>query len=90
VLTPAFHENKAARPAVRALYLDPDDAYKEIGLVWMLPLDMSPAVLIPHEIAGALVQAVDARKTVVIHGVTDEAVMGVVWLVARFAGGGRA
>jgi hypothetical protein len=90
VLTPAFHQNKAARPACRDFCLDPDDYRKEIGLVWMLPLDMSPAVPIPHEIAEALVRAVDAGQTVVIHGATDEACCGVVNLVRMFAGGGRA
>jgi hypothetical protein len=81
VLTPAYHENKAVRPACRDFCLDPEDARKDIGFVWMLPLDMSPAVLIPHEIAGALVQAVDAP---------DEACCGVRNLVAMFAGGWRA
>ena len=59
-------------------------------MVWMLPLDMSPTVPIPHEIAGALVRAVDARQTVVFHGATDEACCGVRNLVAMFAGGGHA
>ena len=90
VLTPAYHQNKADRPACRSFCLDPDDYRKDLGAVWMLPLDMSPSVLIPHEIAGRLIQAVDARKTVIVHGATDEACCGVLRLVQMFAGGGRA
>ena len=56
--------------------------------MWILPLDISLAVTIPHEIAGALVRAVDAGQTVVVHGATDEACCGVLNLVRMFAGGG--
>jgi hypothetical protein len=89
VLTQAYYQCKEPRPACLAFCLNPEHSGKD-PVVWMLPLDMSPAVTIPHEIAGTLVKAVDEGKTVVLHGVTEEACRGVMNLVRMFAGGGRA
>jgi hypothetical protein len=90
VLTQAYHDSKAARPVGQALYLYPEDANVDLALVWMLPLGMTRETPIPHEIAGEIVQAVDARKTVIMHGNDPEIVARIRALIASFVGGGHA
>ena len=89
-LSDAYHASKALRPAGAKLFLLSEDADAEAAFVWMLPLGMTRETLLPREIAGELVQAIDNRKAVMLHGDDPEIVQRVRRTIALFAGGGHA
>jgi hypothetical protein len=90
VLTQAYAISKALRPSGRSLYLHDEDANADLALVWMLPINMTIETLLPREVVAEVVQAVDSRKTVVVHGNNEQILDRVRATVAMFVGGGHA
>ena len=90
VLTQAFHASKAMRPVSALLHLTPDEANADLGLVWMVPLNTTRETPVAEEIIGHLVQALDARRAVMLHGDNADTVAGIKVLLGLFAGGGHA
>ena len=88
VLTQAYHDAKALRQAEQILGFHYETA--DLALVYMLPLGMTPAWPVSGSVLARLVHAVDAGRTIVLHGDNADAVRHVGVFVAAFVGGGHA
>ncbi len=55
-----------------------------------MPLGLTKDVPIPREIAAEIVQAVDARKTVIMHGDDPDILARIRVTISVFVGGGHA
>ena len=87
VLTRAYAENIAARPASWAFGCNYET--DNLGLVWMVPIGLTAAGPISNEAIGALVAMVDAGLGVMIYADAVETAQGLGELVMMFAGGAQ-
>lgn len=88
-LTDAYRHQKGLRPACCKLAVSPE-AEECLGLVWMAPLDLSPAGPFQPEVVARLVTALDAGQMVLVHADRQDTADCIATVVSLFVGGGHA